>query len=83
VFAYHSRGYGAGMDADAALIEAWNLGEGEDGWSDAVMAEAERLLPILVEAGYATTEANKWNFTPKGVERAIELERGASGDAAP
>jgi hypothetical protein len=41
------------MDADAALIEAWTLGEDEDGWSDRVMERAEALLPILIEAGYA------------------------------
>lgn len=39
------------MEADAALIAAWNLGEGDDGWSGAVMAQAGRLLPTLIEAG--------------------------------
>ena len=66
-------GYRANMDADAALTKAWDLGEGEDGWSDAVMLEAERLLPTLIEAGYAETEGDTWNFTVTGVERAMEL----------
>ena len=68
------------MDADAALVRTWNLGEGEYGWSDAVMDEAERLLPILIEAGYAETKGNTWNFTAMGVARAVELERAYSGD---
>ena len=67
------------MDADEALIAAWRLGEGDDGWSDAVMAEAELLLPILIDAGYAETRDNSWNFTAKGVERAMELDGAKSG----
>ncbi len=63
------------MDADAALTRAWSLGEGEDGWSDAVMGEAESLLPMLIEAGYVETKGNTWNFTPEGVARAMELDR--------
>jgi hypothetical protein len=63
------------MDADAALMRAWTLGEGEDGWSDAVMEEAESLLPVLIEAGYVETKGNTWNFTPDGVARAMELDR--------
>jgi hypothetical protein len=65
------------MDADAALIQAWELGMDEAGWTDAVMDEAERLLPILIQAGYAATDAEKWTwwFTDKGVARAEELER--------
>jgi hypothetical protein len=55
-------------------MQAWNLGEGEDGWSDGVMDEAGLLLPILIEAGYAETAGNTWNFTPKGVARAMELQ---------
>jgi hypothetical protein len=66
------------VDPDEALIEAWNLGEGEEGWSDDVMEAAEHLLPILVAAGYAETKNATWNFTPKGVARAMELERGKS-----
>jgi hypothetical protein len=61
------------MDADEALIQAWNLGEGRKGWSTAAMDEAERLLPILIEAGYAETIGNAWNFTDSGVARAKEL----------
>ena len=63
------------MTADEALLKAWLLGEGEDGWSDAVMAEAERLLPTLLAAGYAETEQATWKFTPKGAARAMELEK--------
>jgi hypothetical protein len=66
------------MDADQALIEAWRLGEGEDGWSDAVMATAEHLLPILIAAGYVETKEATWNFTPEGMARAMELEAGGS-----
>jgi hypothetical protein len=71
------RNYRSGMDADAALIQAWELGMDEAGWTDAVMDEAERLLPILIQAGYAATDAEKWTwwFTDKGVARAEELER--------
>jgi hypothetical protein len=62
------------MKPDEALIRAWNLGEGKDGWSDSVIDEAESLLPILVEAGYAETEGATWKFTPKGAARAMELD---------
>ena len=69
------------MDGDAALTEAWNLGEGDGGWSDAVMKDAERLLPTLVKKGYAETSGNTWNFTPQGVARARELHLwGAEGE---
>ena len=55
-------------DADLALIQAFNLGMGEgEGWTDQVMAEAERLLPI--------DEAHTWWFTPEGVNRRATLER--------
>ena len=67
--------YRAGVDTDVALMEAWNLGERADGWSDTVMLEVERLLPVLIEAGYADAQGNTWNFTPKGVQRAMELAR--------
>lgn len=74
------------MDADTALLRAWNLGEAEGAWSDALTAEGERLLPILLEADYArrlsADEARKagtsWTFTQKGALRAMELE-GAGG----
>jgi hypothetical protein len=63
---------------DEALMRAWSLGDRE-GWSDAVMDEAEHLLPILIEAGYAETQGATWNFTPKGIAPAMELE----GDSPP
>jgi len=62
------------VDADEALIAAWNLGMGDAGWTDAVMDEAKRLLPVLVEAGYAETQGATWKFTPEGVARAKELQ---------
>jgi hypothetical protein len=65
------------MNADDALVEAWRLGEGEEGWSAAVMETAEHLLPTLIAAGYAETKDGTWNFTPKGAARAMELETGA------
>ena len=66
------------MTADEALKEAWELGMGDDGWSDAVMDRAEELLPTLLEAGYAATDEEgwKWWFTEAGVARAEEIERG-------
>jgi hypothetical protein len=66
------------VDPDDALIKAWNLGEDEDGWSDAATDEADRLLPILIEAGFAETEGATWNFTVKGVARVMELEGASS-----
>lgn len=69
------------MDVDDALIRAWNLGMDEEGWSDAVMAEADLLLPALIEAGYAAEKDATWNFTPKGVARAMALERGTTTEA--
>ncbi len=36
----------AGIDVDAARLAAWNLGDGEDASSEAVMVQAERLLPV-------------------------------------
>jgi hypothetical protein len=62
------------VDTDEALIAAWNLGMDDAGWTDAVMDEAERLLPVLLQAGYAETQGRTWNFTPKGVARAMELQ---------
>jgi hypothetical protein len=61
-------------------MQAWKLGEGDEGWSDAVMEEAERLLPILIEAGYVETKDTIWNFTAKGVARAMKLDRLRSSD---
>jgi hypothetical protein len=65
------------MTPDEALLKAWLLGYGDDGWSAAVMAEAKQLLPILIAAGYAETNEATWDFTPKGAARAMELEKGA------
>jgi hypothetical protein len=66
------------MRPDEALLQAWMLGYGENGWSEAVMDEAERLLPVLIEAGYAETKGATWHFTPNGVARAMELEASTS-----
>lgn len=54
------------MDADEALLQAWNLGI-DTGWTDAVIDEAERLLPTLIAAGYADADEKRgrWRFTPK------------------
>jgi hypothetical protein len=73
------------MDDDQALIQAWRLGEGEDGWSEAAMEAAEHLLPQLLSAGYVETKDATWNFTPKGVARAMEIERatGQPGSDSP
>jgi hypothetical protein len=70
------------MDADAALMVAWELGIGGAGWTGAVMDEVERLLPTLLQAGYAATdeEAATWWFTDKGVARAEQLEHAAAGE---
>jgi hypothetical protein len=42
------------------------------------MAEAEQLIPVLVEAGFVDVddEADTWWFTSKGVSRARALEQG-------
>jgi hypothetical protein len=44
------------MDADTALIRAFDLGMDDAGWTEEVMDEAESLLPTLVAAGYAARE---------------------------
>jgi hypothetical protein len=64
------------MDADEALMRAWELGMDAEGWTGAVMDEAEELLPPLLDAGYAAVddEVGTWWFTPEGVARAGELE---------
>jgi hypothetical protein len=64
------------MDADEALLRAWNLGQDEDGWTDAVTEEAGTLLPTLLAAKYAALddEARNWWFTEQGIARAKELE---------
>jgi hypothetical protein len=50
------------MDADTALIRAFDLGMDDPGWTEEVMDEAELLLPTLVAAGYAARddESNTW-----------------------
>jgi hypothetical protein len=64
------------MDADEALLRAWNLGMDEAGWTDEVTEEAGTLLPTLLAAGYAAIEEQAWTwwFTEKGIARAEELE---------
>jgi hypothetical protein len=69
------------MDADTALIRAWDLGMDDAGWTEEVMEEADKLLPILVAAGYAavdneTSTSYTWRFTEKGVARVDEIESG-------
>jgi hypothetical protein len=75
------------MDADEALIEAWDLGMDDAGYSDAVIDRAEDLLPTLIAAGYAATDdtAATWWFTDKGVARAekLEADRKAAADPTP
>jgi hypothetical protein len=70
------------VDADEALMRAWDLGMDDAGWTDAVMAEAERLLPTLVEAGYVVTddEAGTWWFSDDGKSRAVLLEAANRAD---
>jgi hypothetical protein len=62
---------------DTALMRAWNLGMDEAGWSEAVMDEAERLLPTLLDAGYVGIDDNAgtWWFTKEGIARAEAIER--------
>jgi len=62
------------LDPDAALLVAWNLGMDDDGWTEEVTDIAERLLPTLIEAGFAETTGHTWRFTRKGIVRAEELE---------
>ena len=72
------------MDRDVALLRAWNLGMDDEGWSDEVMGEADKLLPVLLEAGWVSVddEACTWAFTPEGVARAEELETRGDSDSA-
>ena len=58
-------------DADAILVRAWLLAV-EDA-TDEVYDEFERLLPALIEAGYAESDGEVWNFTRAGIARANEL----------
>jgi hypothetical protein len=61
--------------ADTALREAWELGMGDEGYTDAVVDRAAELLPTLLEAGYAKSDDAgwTWSFTDHGVQRAEEL----------
>jgi DNA-binding IclR family transcriptional regulator len=63
------------MDADEALIRAFNLGTDDAGWTEEVMDKAELLLPSLIEAGYAARddETNTWRLTKTGVARHDEI----------
>ena len=74
------------MTADEALIAAFELGMESNDWTDADEEEAERLLPSLIEAGYAEVTStgefyDTWAFTPAGVARYDVLI--AEGRAAP
>ncbi len=68
------------MNADDALMRAWSLGMDEAGWSDAVMDEAERLLPMLLKAGYVTVddESGTWAFSNEGIARVEALDGSGS-----
>jgi hypothetical protein len=59
------------VNADEALRRAWEIGT-EDA-TDEVMDEYERLLPVLVEAGYAVDLGHTWRYTKKGIERVGQL----------
>ena len=63
---------GKNPELDAILMRAIELCLEDP--ADAVYDELEPLIPILVDAGYAEADDYKWNFTPKGVARAKELE---------
>jgi hypothetical protein len=71
------------MDADEALLRAWNLGMDEAGWTDAVTEEAGTLLPTLLAAGYAALDDAAWTwwFTEKAIVRAKELEESSAETA--
>jgi hypothetical protein len=64
------------LDADTALREAWRLGRDHESWTDDVVQRAAKLLPLLLEVGYAETdtESHSWRLTERGIARAEELE---------
>jgi hypothetical protein len=62
-------------DVDRALMRAWHLFVQDP--SDDVDRELEALLPLLVTAGYADNEGDRYGFSPKGIARAEELEHEA------
>src|SRR4051812_16924473 len=67
------------MDADEALIAAWNLDEADDPRGAA--AELERLLPVLVASNYAERGVEgTWRFTERGAERAVRLDSQERGE---
>lgn len=59
--------------ADEALVRAWRLSVGD--MTDEVMDEFERLIPVLVAAGYAETDsdADSWCFSGRGIAQAEAL----------
>lgn len=71
---------------DEKLLRAWELSS-ED-FTDAVEAELNALVPVLVEAGYVKERSwgddpdyFLWSFTATGVERSKELEATAAQEA--
>ena len=77
------------MDADRALMAAWDLGMDDNGWTDEVSEEADGLLPTLLASGYAavddayedeTSPYYTWRFTPEGVARIRELRPNEDDD---
>lgn len=67
--------------ADEALLRSFDFGMSDEGWTEADSEEAGRLLPILVDAGYARIPSagdpwSVWSFTPAGVARHDALKAG-------
>ena len=60
---------------DEPLLRAWETPTSEQ-TLDEFLGEVERLLAILVPAGYVTVneEAETWSFTQEGVRRWEELQ---------
>ena len=65
----------AGDDTDVALRRVWELFVEDP--TDKIEDEMEALLPTLIVAGYVDATEDRWNFTPKGVARAKQLESDA------
>jgi|RhiMethySRZTD1v2_1073278.scaffolds.fasta_scaffold648450_2 hypothetical protein len=61
---------------DETLLYAWELAKAGD--TDAVEA-FERVLPLLIRAGYAEANRFTWQFTAKGIERAEAMLSGPEG----
>jgi hypothetical protein len=68
--ARHEFGRALSPVLDDTLLYAWELAKSGD--THAVEA-FERVLPLLIRAGYAEANRFTWQFTPKGVERAQAL----------